>query len=199
MARNGCGHKKGTDGRFEVRVEPLPRTLGPRRRAPLVRVVVRPLRPASRPMPASGAPVAQEPGAVDKEGRVSWVSVVKDLPLGLGREAVRAVERWRFDPATVNGKPVAETIEITVHFAAPKSQRLQVSRKLIRPSCGPLTADHEPRTPVSPEVRACSVACGCKPPPICATNCCRAAPGARPEPLTVSRPVGFSGAMAWSR
>jgi len=84
---------------------------------------------------------------VDKEGRVFRVSVVKGLPLGLGREAARAVEKWRVDPATVNRKSVAETIEITVHFAAPKVQQLQVFRKLRRPSCGPLTADHEPRAP----------------------------------------------------
>jgi TonB family protein len=57
---------------------------------------------------------------VDKDGAVSRVAVVKDLPFGLSREAARAVERWRFDPATVNGKPVAQSIEVTVHFAAPR-------------------------------------------------------------------------------
>jgi len=55
---------------------------------------------------------------VEKDGSVSRVTVVKDLPFGLSREAVRAVGKWRFDPATVNGKPVAQAVEVTVHFSA---------------------------------------------------------------------------------
>ena len=56
---------------------------------------------------------------VGKDGRVSRVNVVKELPFGLTREAIRVVEQWRFEPATVNGRPVSQELEVSVHFGAP--------------------------------------------------------------------------------
>ncbi len=53
---------------------------------------------------------------VDASGNVGRVNVVKELPLGMTRAAVQAVQRWRFEPAMLNGKPMAREIEISVHF-----------------------------------------------------------------------------------
>jgi len=58
--------------------------------------------------------------AVDKSGKVSHVNVLKDLPMGLTRAAVQAVQRWRFEPASLGGKPIEQEIEVSVHFAPPQ-------------------------------------------------------------------------------
>jgi len=57
---------------------------------------------------------------VDENGQISRTGVVKELPMGLTREAQRAVEKWGFEPATLNGKPVRQAIEVLVHFAPPR-------------------------------------------------------------------------------
>jgi TonB family protein len=38
------------------------------------------------------------------------------LPLGLSESAVAAVERWRFEPATLHGQPVKVYLSLTVKF-----------------------------------------------------------------------------------
>lgn len=53
---------------------------------------------------------------IDKTGRVTGVSVLKGLPLGLDRAAVDAIGEWRFQPATLNGKPVSVLYNLTVNF-----------------------------------------------------------------------------------
>lgn len=53
---------------------------------------------------------------IDATGRVTRVRVLESLPLGLDRAAVEAVERWRFEPATNNGKPVAVLYNLTIWF-----------------------------------------------------------------------------------
>ncbi len=57
---------------------------------------------------------------VDKDGRVAALNPVKGLPLGLTAAAVRAVQAWRFSPATLNGQPVAQTVQVVVRFGGPK-------------------------------------------------------------------------------
>jgi TonB family protein len=44
---------------------------------------------------------------VDSNGNVRNLSVIQDLPYGLGVAAREAVRTWKFQPATLNGKPVA--------------------------------------------------------------------------------------------
>ena len=53
---------------------------------------------------------------IDKEGNVTNVKVLKGLPMGLDQAAVDAVKRWKFKPATLNGKPVAVIYNLTVNF-----------------------------------------------------------------------------------
>lgn len=81
--------------------------------------------PISRPAPnyPSAAQRAGIEGAVliravvEKDGSVSRAQVLKDLPGGLGDAARRAVERWRFRPATYNGEPISVYYTVTVNFS----------------------------------------------------------------------------------
>jgi TonB family protein len=53
---------------------------------------------------------------IDKEGNVTNVKVLKGLPMGLDQSAAEAIKRWKFKPATLNGKPVAVYYNLTVNF-----------------------------------------------------------------------------------
>lgn len=53
---------------------------------------------------------------IDKEGNVTNVKVLKGLPMGLDQAAVDAVKNWKFQPATLNSKPVAVIYNLTVNF-----------------------------------------------------------------------------------
>src|SRR5262249_8373091 len=53
---------------------------------------------------------------VDRQGDHSRVSWVRPLGMGLDQNAMEGVTRWRFDPATRNGQPVAVKMNIEVSF-----------------------------------------------------------------------------------
>ncbi len=53
---------------------------------------------------------------IDKNGDITDVKVLKNLPMGLGDAAVTAVRQWKYEPATLNGKPVAVYFNLTVNF-----------------------------------------------------------------------------------
>jgi protein TonB len=53
---------------------------------------------------------------IDKEGNVTNVKVLKGLPMGLDVAAADAVKKWKFKPATLNGKPVSVYYNLTVNF-----------------------------------------------------------------------------------
>lgn len=53
---------------------------------------------------------------IDKEGNVTNVKILKGLPMGLDDAAADAVKKWKFKPATLNGKPVAVIYNLTVNF-----------------------------------------------------------------------------------
>ncbi|RMH19779.1 MAG: energy transducer TonB [Acidobacteria bacterium] len=53
---------------------------------------------------------------IDKQGNVTNVKVLKGLPMGLEEEAVKAIKLWKFEPATLNGKPVDVYYNLTVNF-----------------------------------------------------------------------------------
>lgn len=53
---------------------------------------------------------------IDKAGNVTAVKVLKGLPMGLDQATVDAIKRWRFKPATLNGKPVEVYYNLTVNF-----------------------------------------------------------------------------------
>ena len=54
--------------------------------------------------------------AIDQEGNVVDVSVLKGLPMGLTEAAVAAVKQWKFEPARIDGEPIPVSYNVTVHF-----------------------------------------------------------------------------------
>ena len=54
--------------------------------------------------------------ALDRQGRVIDIEVLKGLSHGLTESAVEAVREWYFQPATVDLRPVAVRHNIAVHF-----------------------------------------------------------------------------------
>ncbi len=54
---------------------------------------------------------------IDESGRVINVEVVKGLGFGLQQAAIDAVSRWRFKPATMNGRSVKVFFNLTVQFS----------------------------------------------------------------------------------
>jgi protein TonB len=50
------------------------------------------------------------------DGTVGTVAPVKSLGFGLEEMAVKSVKTWRFTPGTMDGKPVAVRIPISVEF-----------------------------------------------------------------------------------
>ena len=53
---------------------------------------------------------------IDTEGSVNSVRVLRAPPRGLGEAAVTAIKSWRFEPALLNGQPVAVYYNLTVNF-----------------------------------------------------------------------------------
>ncbi|MEM6792382.1 MAG: TonB family protein [Acidobacteriota bacterium] len=53
---------------------------------------------------------------IDKQGTVTNVKVLKSLPMGLSEQAIDAIKKWKFKPATLNGKPVDVYYNLTVNF-----------------------------------------------------------------------------------
>jgi protein TonB len=54
---------------------------------------------------------------IDREGRVKRVRVLQPQPMGLSEAAVAAVEQWRFEPATLQGKPVEVYLSLMITFS----------------------------------------------------------------------------------
>jgi TonB family protein len=54
---------------------------------------------------------------IDALGKVNDIKVLKGLPSGLSEAAVEAVSRWQFNPATLDGKPVAVYYMVTITFS----------------------------------------------------------------------------------
>jgi len=57
---------------------------------------------------------------VGTAGEVEEVEILKGLPKGLDAAAVNAVRQWRFEPATVGGKPVPARATLTFNFDLPR-------------------------------------------------------------------------------
>ena len=49
-------------------------------------------------------------------GTIDNVEIIRDLPDGLGEAARRAVQQWRFRPATLGGEPIDVYYTVTVNF-----------------------------------------------------------------------------------
>jgi len=53
---------------------------------------------------------------IDKNGNVTDVRTLKGLPMGLSEAAMEAVRKWKYRPATLNGRNVAVYLTVTVTF-----------------------------------------------------------------------------------
>jgi protein TonB len=53
---------------------------------------------------------------IDKEGNVTAVRALRGLPMGCTEAAIDALQRTKFKPATMNGRPVAVYYVLTVVF-----------------------------------------------------------------------------------
>ena len=53
---------------------------------------------------------------INEEGVVEDVEVIKGLPLGLTETAMDSLRQWTFEPATLDGKPVAVYYNLTFNF-----------------------------------------------------------------------------------
>lgn len=56
-------------------------------------------------------------GIVDCDGSFGNFRVIQSLPLGLTEATLDALSRWRFDPATRNGRPISVWYTVSVRFA----------------------------------------------------------------------------------
>lgn len=85
----------------------------------------------TKPLRLSGAdPVYTEPArrtgtqgvviveaTIDRDGHVLEARVLRGLPFGLSEAALSAVESWRFEPSTLNGKPINVRYRVVVNFS----------------------------------------------------------------------------------
>jgi periplasmic protein TonB len=53
---------------------------------------------------------------IDKQGNVTNARILRGLGGGLNEEAIEAVEKWQFKPATLNGRPVTVYFTLTITF-----------------------------------------------------------------------------------
>jgi len=53
---------------------------------------------------------------IDKQGNVTDSRILRGLPMGISEAAVAAIGRWKYKPATLNGRPVAVYLTVTVTF-----------------------------------------------------------------------------------
>ncbi|MGZ4732881.1 MAG: energy transducer TonB [Terriglobales bacterium] len=53
---------------------------------------------------------------VGPEGLPHNIRVQRSLGMGLDEKAIAAVSTWRFQPATLNGQPVAVEVNVQVSF-----------------------------------------------------------------------------------
>jgi len=60
---------------------------------------------------------------IAEDGSVGEVEVLKGLPMGLSESAVEAVKQWRFEPATLDGEPVAVYYNLTINFRLAKDKK----------------------------------------------------------------------------
>jgi periplasmic protein TonB len=53
---------------------------------------------------------------IDKQGNVTDCRILRGLPMGISEAAVAAIQRWKYRPATLNARPVAVYLTVTVTF-----------------------------------------------------------------------------------
>lgn len=54
--------------------------------------------------------------SINEKGKVTAVKVQNGLDKGLDQNAIKAAKKWKFEPATENGEPVAAEVNVSVDF-----------------------------------------------------------------------------------
>ena len=54
---------------------------------------------------------------IDANGDVHDVKVLKGLPMGLSESAIETASQWKFEPATLEGRPVPVFLNLTIRFS----------------------------------------------------------------------------------
>jgi protein TonB len=92
-----------------------PRRIGGDVRAPVAIARSAPLYPeVARRMRIQG--VVRVEAVIDERGNVVDARVLDDIGMGCGQAAVEAIRTWRYEPATLNGRPVSVYLEVRVSF-----------------------------------------------------------------------------------
>jgi len=122
---DGTGNGNGTDGSGEGNGKGNSREMGVGDDSP-IRVTVGMTKPeAIHQVQPRYTKTAQQAGVqgmvileavIDESGNVTDVRVLRGLPMGLDREAVSAVQQWKFKPALLANKPVKVYFTLTVNF-----------------------------------------------------------------------------------
>lgn len=70
---------------------------------------------------------------VGPDGLVRESKVEKSLGYGLDEQALKALQQWRFEPATVDGKPVAVRINVQMSFRIYPGTQRTPPRVIVKP------------------------------------------------------------------
>jgi TonB family protein len=81
---------------------------------------------------------------IDPEGAVASTRVLRSVSPELDQAAREAVGRWRFEPATANGEPVAEVYRAAIHFELEPPVQPAAEQKAEVASLLPAAEDFEP-------------------------------------------------------
>jgi periplasmic protein TonB len=103
----------GTPGGTGTQLGPI-EVKGEVRPPQLIRKIEPHYTPLARASHLQGAVIIE--ATIDKQGNVIDIRVVHGLGAGLTEEGVRAVEQWKWKPATLNGRPVTVYFTVTVNF-----------------------------------------------------------------------------------
>lgn len=90
--------------------------LGSNVKAPVVIERVEPVLPSRPPQAASITGIVILEALINDRGTVDGVKVLKGLPFGLDQAAAEAVEKWTFQPATRDDRPVPVVVQLVVNF-----------------------------------------------------------------------------------
>ena len=92
-----------------------PRRIGGDVRAPVAIARSAPRYPeVARKMRIEGVVLVE--AVIDEAGNVVDARVLDDIGMGCGQAALVAIRSWRYEPATLNGRPVSVYLEVRVRF-----------------------------------------------------------------------------------
>jgi protein TonB len=111
----GTGDKPGGTGVDEVVLPKAPMRVGGNVKAPVAISRSAPRYPeVARKARIEGTVLVE--ATIDQAGNVVDARVLNDIGMGCGQAALDAIRGWRYEPATLNGRPVSVYLEVSVSF-----------------------------------------------------------------------------------